>query len=149
MISNVVHLPQRSRAATLGPSLKPMPALDALNTFHIRVLAGADPNAPIYGSNLAMNQHKNYTTEQRLAGAFYDADQCACIAVETLDLICDPAFDDERQMLVMVSLLSLMVRRLAYINQFAAHLACPGLLEEPNWGNWMYDPVGRDYSPPA
>jgi hypothetical protein len=45
--------------------------------------------------------------------------------------------------------MELMVQRIGYVNQVAANLACPGLLDAPRWSNWMNEPTTCDYTPDA
>jgi hypothetical protein len=45
--------------------------------------------------------------------------------------------------------MELMVQRIGYVNQVAANLACPGLLDAPDWANWMHEPTSCDYTPAA
>lgn len=93
---------------------------------------------------MAKNQN---TTEQRLAGAFVEVNTCASMVLEMLEAMRDPEPVEGWRLEAMSSHMQLMVQRIGYVNQVAAHLTCPGLLDAPNWSNWMNEPTHCDYPP--
>lgn len=87
-----------------------------------------------------MSRQETYTTEQRLTGAFVDVNTCASMVLEMLEAMRDPEPVDGSRLEAMAAHVVLMVRRIGYVNQVAAHLACPGLMDAPDWSNWMDEP---------
>jgi hypothetical protein len=94
------------------------------------------------------NPHKP-TNAQRLAGAFVEVNACASMVLEMLDAVRAPEATDTSRLEAMASHMELMVQRIGYVNQVAANLACPGLLDAPRWSNWMNEPTTCDYTPDA
>lgn len=83
-------------------------------------------------------------TIQRLAGAFVEANACASMLLEMMDALRVPETAATSRLEAMASCMELMVQRMGYVNQVAAHLACPGLLDVPHWSNWMSEPMTCD-----
>ena len=93
-----------------------------------------------------MTKKPTPTKDQCLAGAFVEANTCASMLIEMLDALRAPEALETSRLEAMTSHMELMVQRMGYVNQVAAHLACPGLLDAPNWSNWMRDPAVCDYT---
>jgi hypothetical protein len=89
------------------------------------------------------------TNVQRMAGAFVEVNACASMVLEMLDAVRAPEATDTSRLEAMASHMELMVQRIGYVNQVAANLACPGLLDAPRWSNWMNEPTTCDYTPDA
>lgn len=87
------------------------------------------------------------TTQNRLAGAFVELNASASMLLEMLDTLRAPESLDTNRLEALTSHLELMVQRMGYTNQLAAHLACPGLLDAPVWSNWMREPATCEFSP--
>ena len=93
-----------------------------------------------------MSNKTTPTHAQRLAGAFVEVNACSSMLLEMLDALRAPEALETSRLEAMTSHMELMVQRMGYVNQVAAHLACPGLLDAPNWSNWMRDPAVCDYT---
>lgn len=94
-----------------------------------------------------MSNKTTPTHAQRLAGAFVEVNACASMVLEMLDALRAPEATDTSRLEAMASHMELMVQRIGYINHVASNLACPGLLDAPDWANWMYEPTSCDYKP--
>lgn len=82
-----------------------------------------------------------------MAGAFVEVNSCACKVLEMLTALSELEGATTGPVLAMTAHLELMMQRIGYVNQVAADLACPGLLDAPDWSNWMNEPTRCDYSP--
>jgi hypothetical protein len=95
-----------------------------------------------------MNKATTPTTNaQRLSGAFVEVNACASKLLEMLDALRAPEATEASRLEAVASHMELMVQRVGYVNQVASNLACPGLLDAPNWSNWMTEPGTCDYTP--
>lgn len=84
-----------------------------------------------------MNKAPTPTNAQRLAGAFVEVNTCASLLLEMLDSLHNPEPVEGWRLEAMATHMELMVRRVGYVNQAAAHLACPGVLDAPDLADWM------------
>ena len=94
-----------------------------------------------------MNKATTPTNAQRLAGAFVEVNTCASMLLELMDALRATEATEKSHLEAMASHMELMVQRIGYVNQVAANLACPGLLDAPSWSNWMTEPGTCDYVP--
>lgn len=94
-----------------------------------------------------MNKATTPTNAQRLSGAFVEVNTCASMLLEMLNAMRDPEPVAGWRLESIVSHMELMLQRVGYVNQVASNLVCPGLLDAPNWSNWMNEPGTCDYTP--
>lgn len=87
------------------------------------------------------------TQAQRLSGAFVEVNTCTGYLLEVLDSLQGSEPIEGWRLEAIAAHMELMVRRIGYVNQVASNLSCPGLLDVPDWSNWMAEPGTCDYAP--